>query len=115
MAGSGEEAVAVYEKEHNRIDLIIMDMIMPGMGGSQAFLALREINPEAKIILCSGYGLNSEAKAIMAKGCDDFIQKPFTIESLSQKISEVLKGTPTYRKYNKSYLICHYPGNTVCK
>ncbi|MDQ5987877.1 MAG: Sensor histidine kinase RcsC [Syntrophus sp. SKADARSKE-3] len=88
LAASGQEAVAVYMTKQKQIDLIIMDM--PGLGGGEAFTALRNFDPDVKVILCSGYSLDGEAEKIMAKGCNGFIQKPFTIEALSQKIGEVL-------------------------
>jgi DNA-binding NtrC family response regulator len=65
-------------------------MIMPDMGGDETFDHLKEINPNVKVILSSGYSLNGQAIKIMEKGCYAFIQKPFTIMSLSQKIRDVL-------------------------
>ena len=93
LASSGQEALAVYMTKRKQIDLIIMDMVMPGIGGGNAFTALRSFDPDVKVILCSGYSLDGEAETIMAKGCNGFIQKPFTIEALSQKIGEVLHRT----------------------
>ena len=93
LASSGQEALAVYMTKHKKIDLIIMDMVMPGMSGGNTFTALRSFDPDIKVILCSGYSLDGEAETIMAKGCNGFIQKPFTIEALSQKIGEVLHRT----------------------
>lgn len=89
-AGSGQEAVAVYMEKHREIDLIILDMIMPGISGIGTFDMLREFDPSVKILLSSGYSLNGEATNIMRKGCNGFIQKPFKLEGLSKKIRMVL-------------------------
>jgi PAS domain S-box-containing protein len=89
--GSGQEGIAVYMEKRNEIDLIILDMIMPGMSGSETFDRLREINPAVKVLLSSGYSLNSQAQHIMDRGCNGFLQKPFQIEKLSQKVREMLE------------------------
>ncbi len=90
LAQGGEEAVEVYEKNRDQIDLVLLDMIMPGMSGGKVFDLLREINPEVKVILSSGYSIAGEASKIMDRGCNGFIQKPFGIKELSQKIREIL-------------------------
>jgi two-component system cell cycle sensor histidine kinase/response regulator CckA len=88
--GSGQEAIAVYTEKKNKIDLIILDMIMPGISGSDTFDRLREINPEIKVLLSSGYSLNGQAQSIMDRGCNGFIQKPFRLEQLASKVREML-------------------------
>jgi two-component system, cell cycle sensor histidine kinase and response regulator CckA len=87
---SGQEAIAFYEKMKESISLIILDMIMPGLSGSQVFERITLLNPSAKIILSSGYSIDGQAQSIMDKGCHGFIQKPFSITELSRKIREVL-------------------------
>jgi len=89
-AGSGKEAVNVYKKHQDTIDLVVLDMIMPEMGGGQVYDRLKEINPGVKVLLSSGYSINEEAMSIMKRGCDGFIQKPFRIINLSQKIQKIL-------------------------
>jgi CheY-like chemotaxis protein len=89
-ARGGEEAIELYKKNQNRIDLVVLDMIMPGMNGGKVFDRLREMNPGVKVILSSGYSMDGEASQIMDRGCSGFIQKPFGIKELSQKIREVL-------------------------
>jgi CheY-like chemotaxis protein len=89
-ASTGREAIEIYQKEKDRIDMIILDMIMPGMGGGETLDHLKTINPAAKVILSSGYSLDGEAKKIMDRGVQSFLQKPFRIEQLSQKIRGVL-------------------------
>jgi CheY-like chemotaxis protein len=90
MARSGQEAIEIYQNNKDGIDLVILDMIMPGMGGESAFDILKSINPELKVLLSSGYSLNGQATKIMERGCQGFIQKPFSIGDISHKIREVL-------------------------
>ncbi len=67
-----------------------MDMIMPGMGGGETFDRLRSINPNIKVLLSSGYSVNGQAAKILRRGCDGFIQKPFNLNQLAEKIGEIM-------------------------
>jgi nitrogen-specific signal transduction histidine kinase/CheY-like chemotaxis protein len=91
-ARSGQEALDIYRERHAGIDIIVMDMIMPGMGGGEAFDRLKQINPQAKVLLSSGYSINGQASQIMERGCDGFIQKPFNLQQLSTKLRQILDG-----------------------
>ena len=90
LARSGKEAIEVYENNKEKIDLIILDMIMPGMGGGEVYDQLKEINRDIKVLLSSGYSIEGQATEILKRGCNAFIQKPFNIEKLSHKIREIL-------------------------
>jgi len=90
IARSGQEAIEIYGKNQDHIDLVIMDMIMPGMNGGDAYNRIKAIRPDVKVILSSGYSLNGMAKDIMARGIKAFIQKPFRMEDLSQVIRKVI-------------------------
>ena len=90
VAKNGEEAVETFRKNYQTIDLVILDMIMPVMGGSQTYDILKEINPAVKVLLSSGYSMDGQAIEILRRGCDGFIQKPFSIAKLSKKIRDVL-------------------------
>jgi DNA-binding NtrC family response regulator len=70
--------------------MIILDMIMPDLGGSEVYDKIKTIDPEIKVLLSSGYSVEGEATEILNKGCNGFIQKPFNLKSLSKKIREVL-------------------------
>ncbi|OEU64958.1 MAG: hypothetical protein BBJ57_12050 [Desulfobacterales bacterium PC51MH44] len=89
-AKSGKEANDVYKEKRDKIDLVLLDMIMPKMSGGETYDKLKEINPEVKILLSSGYSIKGQATAIMDRGCDGFIQKPFNMEKLSKGIGEIL-------------------------
>lgn len=91
-AGSGREAVAVYRENKDKIDLVLLDMIMPGMDGGKTFDQIKDINPDVKVLLSSGYSLKGEAEKILKRGCIDFIQKPYNMEQISGKIKGLLGG-----------------------
>jgi len=90
VARSGPDALSIFQEHHEKIDLVILDMIMPGMNGAETFERLKIIDPEVSVLLSSGYILNGAVQDILRRGCRGFIQKPFTIEQLSQKIQEIL-------------------------
>jgi PAS domain S-box-containing protein len=89
-AGNGKDAVDVYQNRKGEIDLVILDMIMPGMSGGETFDRLHEINPGIKTLLSSGYSINGQAQEILDRGCNGFIQKPFLLKNLSRKVREIL-------------------------
>lgn len=84
------EAMEVFRTEQDKIDLVILDMIMPGMGGGELFEQLKSLKADVRVILASGYSLNGPAQEIMNKGAFAFLQKPFMIDELSQKIRGAL-------------------------
>jgi len=89
-AGSGKEAIDIYEKNKEQIDIVLLDMIMPDMSGSNTYDRMKEIDPDIKVLLSSGYSINGRATGILARGCNGFIQKPFKMRELSQKLREIL-------------------------
>jgi CheY-like chemotaxis protein len=90
IANSGREGLEIYKTKRNEIDLIILDMIMPGMGGNEVYKQLQILNPTLKVLLSSGYSLDGLARDILNQGCNGFIQKPFQLKQLSQKIRKIL-------------------------
>jgi CheY-like chemotaxis protein len=90
VALGGKEAIKIYKEKQEKIDLVVLDMIMPNMSGSETYDRLKEINPEIKVLLSSGYSIRGQATDILKRGCNGFIQKPFNMEQLSHKIREVL-------------------------
>ena len=93
LTRSGEDAVERYRRDKDVIDLIILDMVMPGMDGPATYQQLIEIDPKVKVILSSGYSISNIAKKILDMGCDKFIQKPFRLGQISQIIRELLDDT----------------------
>ncbi len=90
-ARSGEKAVEIYKKEHKRIDLVILDLIMPGMTGVDTYYELKKINPDIKVLFSSGYRKNLDVNTILDEGRSAFIQKPFKMEHLTQEIGRLLE------------------------
>ena len=91
-ARHGKEAVAVYQQNSQRIAIVILDLIMPEMGGGETYDRLKEIDPDVKVLLSSGYSLDGQATEILNRGCDGFIQKPFSLKDLSQKLRKIILG-----------------------
>jgi len=89
-ANDGKEAVKVYKNNRDTIDVVLLDMVMPNMGGGKTYDRLKEINPNIKVVLSSGYAIDGEATKILERGCNGFIQKPFNVSELSQKLGKIL-------------------------
>jgi CheY-like chemotaxis protein len=89
-ANSGMEAIEIVQKKGSGIDLVILDMIMPGMDGSKTFDRIRELGSTLPVILSSGYSLSGQANDIIQRGCNGFLQKPFSIKQLSEKVRTIL-------------------------
>ncbi len=90
VANDGKEAMQTYKKNQDKIDMVILDMIMPGMNGGEVYNKMIEINPDIKVLLSSGYSLNEQSAEILERGCNDFIQKPFNMMDISEKIRKIL-------------------------
>ena len=93
VANSGNEALDIYSNYKNKIHLVILDIILPDIGGEQVFRELKKINIAVIVVLASGYNVNSQINALLHQGCVDFIQKPFHIQPLSIKMRSALDRT----------------------
>jgi PAS domain S-box-containing protein len=89
-AKDGKEAIKVYRKNRDNIDIVVLDMVMPNMGGGEAYDRMKEMNPNVKVLLSSGFSIDGEASEILERGCSGFIQKPFTMKELSGEIGKIL-------------------------
>jgi len=90
VARGGGEAIAIFRQNKRTIALVILDLVMPDMGGSEVYDELKTIHPAVKVLLSSGYSRTGKAAEILNRGCNGFIQKPFNIKDLSRKIREIL-------------------------
>ena len=90
QSSNGRDAITRLLEDGNRIDLVILDLIMPGMNGGEVYDRMREISKEVRILLSSGYSIDGQAQAILDRGCNGFIQKPFDVQTLSEKIRDVM-------------------------
>jgi len=91
-ARDGIEAIEVFKKHQKKIDAIVLDMIMPRMGGGETYDRIKKIKPGVKVLLSSGYSINGQASEILKRGCNGFIQKPFNLQNLSQSLRTILEG-----------------------
>ncbi len=92
VAEDGLEALSVFEKDQN-FDLVILDMIMPNLSGDELFYKLREIIPDLKILIASGYSSDARTSAILNDGAVGFIQKPFAVEELSAEVRSAIDNS----------------------
>ena len=91
QARYGYEALKIFEKNKNRISLVILDMRMPGMDGCEVYDRLKAIQQEIKIIIVSGYIDQYSINELLKRKFGDYIEKPFKLKELSEKIKEVLE------------------------
>jgi CheY-like chemotaxis protein len=91
-AKNGKEALDVYKNNQYDIDFVVLDMIMPDMGAADTYVELQSINPAIKVLLSSGYGVDQQTNELLNRGCKGFIQKPFNMQSLSEKVEETLNS-----------------------
>lgn len=89
-APEGESALKIYEEKKDGIDLIILDLIMPGMGGKKCLEGLLQINPDVKVVVASGYSPEGTVKSFLEGGAKHFISKPFNMKEMLQVVREVL-------------------------
>lgn len=89
---SGKDAIKFYLKHGDRIDVVILDMVMPGMDGRDTYNSIKSINSEVLTLISSGYSFNDKIEEVFSNGANGFIQKPFNSNELSVKLAEVLKA-----------------------
>jgi PAS domain S-box-containing protein len=91
-AHNGTEAVDIFKTHNDKIKMVILDIIMPDMGGGTVYEKMKSVNPEVKVLLSSGYSVDGQAIELLERGCAGFLQKPFTMEELSKKIGQILNN-----------------------
>ncbi len=89
-ASSPEKAYQIYEIEKDNIDLVILDMLMPGDDGAEAYQKLKRIKPGLKVLISSGFWCDTHVKEILSDRKNKFIQKPFKFEELNEKVDSIL-------------------------
>jgi CheY-like chemotaxis protein len=90
-ASSGKEAIKIYKKKKETINLVILDMIMPEMNGLETFLELKKLSPDIKVLLSTGYSIDEKAQEMLRQGCKGYILKPYSVIDFSHKLREVLE------------------------
>jgi len=89
-ADNGEEALDIYREKKEKIDLIILDMVMPGLSGVDTFKQLKQINPDAPVVFSTGYNQGIDYEALKEEGALDFLTKPFMINQLATAVRKIL-------------------------
>jgi len=92
-ACDGLQAVEIFQDHHDDINIVLLDMTMPRMGGEDAYTELCRIDPHVKVILSSGYNEQDATNRFAGKGLAGFLQKPYTSEQLASKITEIFNRT----------------------
>ena len=87
-----ESALTFFENFHGEVDLVVLDLIMPGMSGKEAFRWLQEVDPHVKVVMASGYSLDDQAQRLLEAGARGFLQKPFTMTTLANTLGPLLAG-----------------------
>ncbi len=90
-AGDGAEALRLFEEHRDEISLVVLDMIMPDMGGADVFEKLRAMAEDVPVLLSSGYARDVKADDLLRRGAKGFIQKPFGLEEMSRRVREIIK------------------------
>ncbi len=94
LAVDGAEGVTLFAKEAAGIDLVLLDMVMPRLGGRETFLQLQQIDPKVRVLFSTGYSQNEMVNEILALGVRGFIQKPYHVSSLLAKVRDILDAKP---------------------
>ncbi len=89
-AKNGKEAVALFREHKTQVGLVILDLRMPEMDGECAYELLKEIKPDVKVLISSGGSLHDQASQNLKYGCNGFIQKPFNLRTLTQKVEALI-------------------------
>mgnify|MGYP001212162956 FL=1 len=90
LAENGLDAVEIYQANPSQIDLVLLDMIMPKQGGHQTFFRIRSIDPNAKILLSSGFVSWAEVNDLLKQGACGFLPKPHRLPTVAKAIRQIL-------------------------
>ena len=90
IAKNGATAMKIFTARHQHIDLVLLDIIMPDMGGEEVYARMKNLKPDVKVLVSSGYSIDWQARKMIEDGCSGFIQKPFKMNQLAFEIREIL-------------------------
>jgi CheY-like chemotaxis protein len=113
-AQSGKQAISEFTQHKDRIDLIILDILMPGMNGTKTYKRLKAINPQVRVLIASGFAIDDTVRGLLEDGANGFLPKPFTLQELSMKVQKALEPISTYRISSSSmrFVTNEQDGNT---
>ena len=89
-ASNGMEALKLFAKEVSRVSLVLLDLIMPEMGGKECLRELLQIDPQAKVLVTSGYAAEVPVKECLETGAKGFVGKPFRMKELLRQVRKAL-------------------------
>jgi two-component system cell cycle sensor histidine kinase/response regulator CckA len=89
---NGKEALDVVENNSAVLDLVLLDMVMPGLSGYETFFRLKKIKSDIKVLIISGFALNTQVSDMLQHGACGFLQKPFEMQQLSERVAKALAG-----------------------
>ncbi len=92
LAADGESALELYRENPEDISLVILDIVMPGMGGKECLEEILKVNPQAKVVMASGYSINGRVKEVLDGGARAFIKKPYELKRVLGEVRKVLDG-----------------------
>jgi DNA-binding NtrC family response regulator len=87
---NGRKAIETFKERKDSIDIVVLDIVMPDLGGAEVVDAIKDIDPNTKIMLSSGYGRDRNTADIM-QNCHAFIQKPFSMQELSASLQSIME------------------------
>ncbi len=90
LAANGREAVDIYRSNPGQIDLVLLDMVMPEMNAREAFFIIKDIDPDVKVLLSSGFVSEADTQDVLSAGARGFLRKPYSMHDLAQKIRDIL-------------------------
>jgi len=100
LAEDGGSAVRRFAQDPRGVDLVLLDLVMPGMGGRECFRALKALDPDVRAVLCSGYGFNIAAQELLDEGVLEFLPKPYALADLGTVVARLL--TPRARPRSRT-------------
>ncbi|WP_161984423.1 response regulator [Mariprofundus erugo] len=92
QAIDGLHAIETFRKIHHEVTFVLMDLSMPNMDGLTAFMQMREIDENVKVIISSGYNEMDAARKLSGHGLGGWLKKPYTIESLEQRVHQIMRN-----------------------
>jgi len=91
-AKTGKEAIEIAKTFDGDIDLALLDIVLPDMNAKDLYSLMMEARPNLKVLVCSGYSIDGPAQDILDAGAEGFLQKPFSVSTLSEKLRKVMES-----------------------
>ncbi len=103
-ATTAAQAIQIICRSNQPFDVVLLDLVLPDMGGAAIYPLIRQHRPLAKVIVCSGFGLDGATQELLDAGADGFIQKPYTFANIGEIIKRVMHAKPMEKSHTKSQM-----------